>query len=86
MRAHAHEAEEFAGLLVAIAGAVFRQAQRQVAITARHRREDAVVMRAVHRLEVVAIDGSRTAASRILRLEPRSARSASSIGGNIDSA
>ena len=35
-RAHAHEAEEFAALLVAIAGAVFGEAQRQVAITARH--------------------------------------------------
>ena len=53
-RAHAHEAEEFAALLVAIAGAVFGEAQRQVAITARHRREELVVMRAVHRLEVVA--------------------------------
>ena len=54
-RAHAHEAEEFAALLVAIAGAVFGEAQRQVAITARHRSEELVVMRAVHRFEVVAI-------------------------------
>ena len=53
-RAHAHEAEQFARLLVAIAGAVFRQAQRQIAITARLRRKNAVMMRAVHGFEVVA--------------------------------
>jgi len=53
-RAHAHEAEQFPGLLVAVAAAVFGQAQRQVAVAARHRRKDAVVMRAVHGLEVVA--------------------------------
>ncbi len=54
-RAHAHEAEEFAALLVAIAGAVFRETQRQIAITARQRIEELVMMRAVHRFEVVAI-------------------------------
>ena len=53
--AHAHEAEELARLLVAVVGAVFGQPQRQVAVTARLRREDAVVVRAVHRLEVVAL-------------------------------
>ena len=54
-RTHAHEAEQLAALLVAVAAAVFREAQWQVAITVRFRREDAVVMRAVHRLEVVAV-------------------------------
>ena len=39
-RAHAHEAEQLAALLVAIAGAVFGEAQRQVAVTARLRRKE----------------------------------------------
>ncbi len=47
-RAHAHEAEKFARLFVAVAGAIFGQAQWQVAVTARLRRKDAVVVRAVH--------------------------------------
>ena len=55
--AHAHEAQEFARLLVAVAGAVFGEAQGQIAVTARHRSEELVVVRAVHRLEVVAIYG-----------------------------
>ena len=54
-RTHAHEAEEFAALLVAMAGAVLGEAQRQVAVAARERIVELVVMRAVHRLEVVAI-------------------------------
>ena len=54
-RANAHEAKEFAALLVAMAGAVFCEAQRQVAITARNRIVKFVVMRTVHRLQVVAI-------------------------------
>ena len=52
-RADAHEAEQFARLLVAIAGAVFGEAQRQIAITARFRRKNAVMMRAVHGFEVI---------------------------------
>ena len=52
-RAYAHEAEEFARLLVAVVGAVFGQAQREVAITARLRRKNAVVMRAVHGFQIV---------------------------------
>ena len=39
-RTHAHEAEQFAALLVAVAGAVFGEAQRQVAITVRLRRKE----------------------------------------------
>ncbi len=54
-RTHAHEAEEFAALFVAVVAAVFGEAQREVAITVRHRSEELVVMRAVHRFEVVAI-------------------------------
>ena len=54
-RAHAHESEQLAALLVAITRAVFRQPQRQIAITARHRRKQFVMMRAVHRFEVIAI-------------------------------
>ena len=54
-RAHAHEAEQFARLLVAVAGAVFGQAQRQIAVTARLRRKNAVMMRAVHGFEVITI-------------------------------
>jgi hypothetical protein len=53
-RADAHEAEQFARLLVAVAGAVFGQPQRQIAVTARFRRKNAVMMRAVHGFEVIA--------------------------------
>jgi len=52
-RTHAHEAEQLAALLVAIASAVFREAQRQVAVTVRFSREDAVMMRTVHGFEVI---------------------------------
>ena len=52
---HAHQAEEFPRLLVAIIGAVFGQAQREFAVTARLRRKNAMMMRAVHGFEVVAI-------------------------------
>ena len=54
-RTHAHEAEQLAALLVTIASAVFREAQRQVAVTVRFSREDAVMMRTVHGFEVVAV-------------------------------
>ena len=47
----AHEAEQLAALLIAITCAVFGQAQREVAITARLGRKNAVVMRAVHGFE-----------------------------------
>ena len=52
-RAHAHQAEQLAAFLVAVAGAVLGQAQRQVAVAARLAGEDLVVHRAVHRLDVV---------------------------------
>ena len=52
-RAHAQEADQFAALLVAVATAVFGEAQRQIAVTARLRRKNAVMMRAVHRFEVI---------------------------------
>ena len=52
-RADAHQAEQLAGFLVAVARAIFRQADRQVAIRARLGTEDLVVHRAVHRLDVV---------------------------------
>ena len=42
-RADMHGAEESGGWFVAIAGAVFGEAQRQVVITARFRRENADV-------------------------------------------
>src|SRR6266404_48779 len=54
-RAHSHEPEQLATLLVAITGAILRQPQRQIAITARNRREQLVVMRTVHRLQVVIL-------------------------------
>ena len=47
--------KKLAALLVAVAGAVFRESQWQVAITARHRSEELVVVRAVHGFEVVAV-------------------------------
>jgi hypothetical protein len=74
-RAHAHEAEQFARLLVAVAGAVFGQAQRQIAVTARLRRKNAVMMRAVHRFEVIALEGfaprpfSRRAAALVFQIQ-----------------
>ncbi len=55
-RADAHEAEQFARLFVAIAGAVFREAQWQIAITARLCRKNAVMMRAVHSFEVITLN------------------------------
>ena len=51
-RTHAHQAEKLARLLVAVAGAVFGQAQREVAVTARDRTKDLVVVRAVHGFEI----------------------------------
>ncbi len=56
----AHEAEEFAGLFVAVTGAVFCEAQGQVPVAARHGLEDLVVVRAVHSLEVITV-GDRLA-------------------------
>ncbi len=50
---HTHEAEKLAALLVAIAGAVLGEAQGQVAIAALHGSEELVMVRAVHRLEVI---------------------------------
>ena len=52
-RAHPHQPEQLATLLVAITRPVLRQPQRQIAITARNRREQLVMMRAVHRFEIV---------------------------------
>jgi len=46
--------KQLTALLVAIARAVFREAQRQIAVAARLSRKDAVMMRAVHGFEVVA--------------------------------
>ena len=54
-RPDAHEADEFARLLVPIARAILRQAQRQIPVTARLRRKNAVMMRAVHGFEVVTL-------------------------------
>ena len=52
-RAHPHEPEELARLFVAIVRSVFGEAEWEVAITVRHRGKELVMMRAVHRLEVV---------------------------------
>ena len=54
-RAHPHQSDQLAALLVSITGPVLRQPQRQIAITPRHRRKQLVMMRTVHRFEVVAI-------------------------------
>ena len=48
---------EFAALLIPVARAVFGQTQRQVPVTARYGAEKLVVMRAVHRLEIVLLRG-----------------------------
>ena len=52
-RADAHQAEQLARFFVAVACAVFRQADGQVAVGALLRAEDLVMHRAVHRLDVV---------------------------------
>ena len=52
-RTHAHETEKLAALFIAVAASVFRQAQRQVAVAPGLRRENAVVVRAIHCLEIV---------------------------------
>ncbi len=63
-RAHAHEAEQLAALLVAIASAVFREAQWQVAATARFSGKDAVLMRAVPWGKLRKQSGSNQLATR----------------------
>ena len=54
-RAHSHEAEQLAALLVPITRSVLRQPQRQIAVTTWHRRKQLVMMRAVHCSEVIAV-------------------------------
>ena len=61
--AHPRQAGDGAGGFPAVALAVFRQAQGQVAVAARPRGVDLVVVRAVHRLEHVAL-AHRLAAGR----------------------
>ena len=51
-RAYPHKAEQLAALLVAITRPILRQPQRQIAIAARKRRKQLVMMRTVHRFEV----------------------------------
>ena len=53
-RAHAHQAEEFTALFVAVARAVLSEAHRQVSIAVQLGRVQLVVERTVHRLDVVA--------------------------------
>src|ERR1019366_5429503 len=64
-RAHAHEAEQLAALLVAVASAVFREAQRQVAVTVRFSRKNAVMMRAVHGFEVITLSYGKTCSDHV---------------------
>ena len=54
-RAHPHESEQLAALLVPIIRPVLRQPQRQIAITAWNSRKQLVMMRTVHRFEVVTV-------------------------------
>jgi hypothetical protein len=54
-RTHAHEAEQLARSARSDSSSRIPQAQRQVAVTARFSRKDAVVMRAVHGFEVIAL-------------------------------
>ena len=53
-RPHAHQAEEFARLLVPVTSAILRQPQRQIPVTMRLGRKDPVMVRTVHRFEVVS--------------------------------
>ena len=54
-RAHPHKPEQLAAFLIPIVGPVTREPQRQISITARQCCKQFVVMRAIHRFEVVAI-------------------------------
>src|SRR5262249_55429967 len=54
-RTHTHESKQLATLLVAITRSVFRQPQRQAAIDPEQLREQLVMMRTVHRVEVVKL-------------------------------
>ena len=77
--ARAGQAVHHAGLLVAVDGAELEQPQRQLAVGAAAGVEDQVVHRAVHRLQVVLLPGSRTL--------PSASHSASRcIGGYMPSA
>ena len=63
--AHPRQPGDRAGRFPAVALAVFRQAQRQLAVAARPRGVDLVMVRTVHRLEHVAL-AHRLAARRLL--------------------
>ena len=52
-RAHAQQAKKLAALLIAVAGAILGQAQRQLTIAAWFGSEDLVMERAVHGFDVV---------------------------------
>src|SRR5713226_5478447 len=54
-RAHPHQSDQFAALLVAITGSVLRQSQWQIAIAPRHRPKQLVMMRTIHRLEIITV-------------------------------
>ncbi len=69
-RADPHEAEQFTGLFVAVTGPVFGKAHWEVAIASGHCAKDFVVMRAVHRLEIVLLSGCESSVGkRIFFLE-----------------
>ena len=69
-RSDPHEAEQFTGLFVAVTGPVFGEAHWEVAVASGHGAKDLVVMRAVHRLEVILLRGrGRSVRKRIFLLE-----------------
>ena len=68
---HAHETEKLARLLVAVAAAIFRKAQREVAVATRFRCKNAMVVRAIHRLQVIALGLTPLAFSAFLQLHRR---------------
>src|ERR1051326_3451651 len=54
-RAHSHKPEQFAALFVSVVSPILREPQWQIAIAARQRCKQFVVMRTVHRLEIVVV-------------------------------
>src|SRR5437867_1348239 len=57
-RAHPHQSEQLAALLVAITGPILSQSKRQIAVASRNRRKQLVMMWAIHCFEVIAIGWS----------------------------
>ena len=68
---HTHQAEKLAALFIAVAAAVLGQAQGQLSVTARIRSKYLMMMRTVHRLQVVAFHLFGAIGHRLFHLDGR---------------